>query len=292
MNTQHNFGGKWTEEKLERLRKYLEAYMVIFKKNQWARRFRTTYVDGFAGTGYRAMRKNIRSGDLFADEDYQTFQKGSAAISLEILNPFDRYIFIEQNQEYAQELEKLKSRYPERASRIQIIQEDANTFLTSWCVQTDWDKNRAVIFLDPYGMQVEWLTIEAIAKTEAIDFWLLFPLGQAVNRLLKKREIPEGQWAERLTTTFGTEDWKDAFYSTSEQLTLFGSENVTEKNANFDTIALFFERRLKSIFPGVARPLPLYNSKNVPIFLLCFATANPSAVKPALNIANHILKRQ
>jgi three-Cys-motif partner protein len=39
----------------------------------------------------------------------------------------------------------------------------------------DWRSHRAVLFLDPYGMQVEWQTIEAIAKTAAIDLWLLFP---------------------------------------------------------------------------------------------------------------------
>jgi hypothetical protein len=34
-----------------------------------------------------------------------------------------------------------------------------------------------VLFLDPYGMQVDWTTIEAIARTKAIDLRVLFPLG-------------------------------------------------------------------------------------------------------------------
>ncbi len=240
MNTRHQFGGRWTDDKLERLRKYLEAYMTIFKKNRWARKLRTTYVDGFAGTGYRSQRQDASSHHLFADEDYQMFQKGSASISLELSKPFDKYIFIEQNPEYAKELKKLRHHFPAMANKINIVQEEANTFLRNWCAETVWSQERAVVFLDPYGMQVEWATIEAIAKTKAIDFWLLFPLGQAVNRLLKRREIPKGVWADRLTNTFGTEDWRDAFYSTSTQLTLFGTESVTEKNANFDTIAKFF----------------------------------------------------
>jgi hypothetical protein len=32
----HQFGGRWTEEKLERLRKYLRAYTTIFKGNERA----------------------------------------------------------------------------------------------------------------------------------------------------------------------------------------------------------------------------------------------------------------
>ncbi|MEW6074198.1 MAG: hypothetical protein AB1726_16580 [Planctomycetota bacterium] len=54
------------------------------------------------------------------------------------------------------------------------------------------EARRKVLFLDPYGMQVEWVTIEAVAQTKAIDLWVLFPLGVGVNRLLTKSgEIPE-----------------------------------------------------------------------------------------------------
>ena len=53
-------------------------------------------------------------------------------------------------------------------------------------------------FSNPYGMQVEWTTIEAIAATKAIDLWILFPLGIGVNRLLTKSgDIPES-WRKRL----------------------------------------------------------------------------------------------
>ncbi len=44
-----------------------------------------------------------------------------------------------------------------------------------------------MVFLDPYGMQVEWSTIEALAATKAIDLWYLFPLGVGVARLLTHR---------------------------------------------------------------------------------------------------------
>ncbi|WP_375494674.1 hypothetical protein [uncultured Nostoc sp.] len=44
----------------------------------------------------------------------------------------------------------------------------------------NWRSNRAVLFLDPFGMQIPWSTIEAIAHTEAIDLWYLFPLGVAM----------------------------------------------------------------------------------------------------------------
>jgi hypothetical protein len=48
---------------------------------------------------------------------------------------------------------------------------------------------------------------------------------------------------------------------------------------------------LKLIFPGVAEnPLLLHNSKNNPLYLLCFASGNEKGSKTAIKIAQDILK--
>jgi len=252
------------------------------------------YVDAFAGTGYRTQSKISPDNplSLFDDEDVQSFQKGSAYIALETEPSFDHFLFIELNPKFASELEGLKEKFPQKADRVTIIREEANSFLQKWCARTDWRNNRAVLFLDPYGMEVEWKTINAIARTKAIDLWLLFPLGQAVNRLLTRKHPPKDAWADRLTRFFGTEEWKDAFYQKRRALPLFSDEETLEKEADFDSISQFFVRRLESTFEKVAKnPLQLCNSRNVPIFLLCFAAANPKGATTAVKIAQHILKR-
>ncbi|GAK60813.1 hypothetical protein U27_00711 [Candidatus Vecturithrix granuli] len=293
MNPSHHFGGDWTEDKLFRLKKYLSAYMTIFTSNIGASKLHTIYVDAFAGTGYRSVTKaqsNAAKLPFLDDEEAISFQKGSAYIALELEPSFDEYLFIEQSPEYSQELEVLRTKFPEKARNVSIVQQDANIFLQTWCRQKNWRFNRAVMFLDPYGMQVEWETIKVIAKTRAIDLWILFPLGVAVNRLLTKNCPPPGAWSERLTRFFGTEDWKDAFYQECQQIDLFGGEAGLVKEANFDSIGRYFIERLKTIFEGVAEnPLPLRNTKNIPIFLLCFAASNPKGAKTAVKIAQHIL---
>jgi len=294
MTSQHQFGGAWTEEKLNRVRKYLAAYTTIFTQNPRAATLRTIYVDAFAGTGYRTTSSQHTSTvpPLFADEDAALWQQGSAAIALETEPPFDHYLFIEQVAERVVELQRLRQQFLHRAQQITIIHDDANTFLRQWCRETDWRTHRAVVFLDPYGMEVEWVTIEAIAQTHAIDLWLLFPLGQAVNRLLTRHRPPEEPWARRLTRMFGTEAWHEAFYHTPKQGTLFGGETALEKDADFDTIGAFFVQRLATVFAQVApEPFPLRNSKNVPIYLLCFAAGNPKGAPTAVRIARHILTR-
>ena len=289
----HTFGGSWTEDKLGRVRKYLAAYTKIFRRNPKAQFFKTTYVDAFAGTGYRSDPHLTEDHPhLFEDPDAQEFLKGSARIALEVEPSFDRYLFIDLNPAHAQELEALKSEFPEKSGGIGIVSAEANAYLKQWCKETDWKKNRAVVFLDPYGMQVEWSTIEAISQTKGIDLWILFPLGVAVSRLLTKGKLPPEAWQQALTRSFGTNEWKEVFYDPQTTPSLLGEDEVQYvRAADFEKIGRFFVSRLRSVFPGVAEnALPLRNSKNVPIFLLCFAASNERGAPLALKIANHILR--
>lgn len=294
---EHRFGGPWTEEKLERLRKYLPAYMTIFVRNPRARYFQTIYVDAFAGTGFRqsgamVIDTEAELFDVSGDQDAEEFRSGSATIALETSPAFAQYIFVERSETYAQELARLREQFPALADRITIASEDANVYLQAWCRTTDWRRHRAVVFLDPYGMQVAWETIAAMATTQGIDLWILFPLGAAVNRLLRRDRLPDGPWAHRLTTVFGTDAWQHAFYRPLAQQSLFKAAPDIIRDADFDRIADFWLERLRTVFPHVApNPLPLRNSRNVPIYLLCFAAANLRGGATAVDIAKHILSR-
>jgi len=284
------FGGAWTSEKLERVRKYLVAYTRILHK----RPYRFAYIDAFAGSGYRSVEDLASSNqphfpELF-EEGTQGFLEGSARIALGVEPRFTEYIFIEKDELRCLELAKLREEFPDKSNDIHIVPEDANVFLRKLCLERDWKANRALVFLDPYGMDVEWETTAALARTKAADVWILFPLGVAVNRLLTKDgEIPE-RWKVRLDRIFGTSEWMDVFYRTETVTDMFGTRKETRKAADFARIGGFFVERLKSVFSGVAEnPLPLLNSKRNPLYLLCFATANPYAVDVSLKIAQNIL---
>lgn len=294
MHAQHQFGGRWTDTKLELVRKYLQAYTRIFNKNPKAKKLYTIYVDAFAGTGYR-MSQVQSSDNLLLDlgeEENQAFLKGSARIALEVEPPFQEYIFIERDPLYASELERLRSEFLSRRPRIRIENCDANSFLDEWVRHVDWHTTRAVVFLDPYGMQVDWQVIEALGETRAIDLWLLVPVGVAINRLLTKAGPPPPKWRDALTRIFGTDEWISAFYSRRQQHTLFGEQEVHSKDANFDTIGNFFLSRLRTVFTAVAsRPFVLRNSRNNPLYWLCFASGNPKGAPTAVKIAQDILKK-
>jgi three-Cys-motif partner protein len=224
------------------------------------------------------------------DRDAQQFMKGSVQVALDIEPPFHQYLFIEKDTAYAQELEGLRQSHSALAGRIVVRRGDANRILVEWAELSNWRSQRAVVFLDPYGMQVEWSTLSTLAATKGVDLWLLFPLGQGVNRLLTREAVPTGGWANRLTAMFGTDEWQSAFYRLSDQPSLFDDQPHYEKSASFESIAQFFLKRLETVFERVApNPLVLRNSRNNPIFLLCFAAANPKGAGTAVKIAGDLL---
>jgi three-Cys-motif partner protein len=206
---------------------------------------------------------------------------------------FDRYIFIDKDHAHCQQLEKLRDEFPALSEGITIRQGEANREIQAICGK-NWKTRRAVLFLDPYGMQVEWETIQSVASTGAIDLWLLFPLGIGVNRLLPRSgNIPES-WRHRLNIFLGTEDWYDAFYQRRTSKTLFDEEETILAKEGVEVIGRYFVERLKTVFPGVSpNPRILMNSTQCPLYLFCFAvsSANERAREIALRIANHLLEK-
>lgn len=288
MSDAHEFGGNWTDEKLDRLGKYLHAYTVALKNQP----FKTTYIDAFAGTGYRRAKSNRPEGEMLFDDlggdEPEEFRDGSARVALQTKPSFGEYIFLEKSEERVHALEALRSDFPSVADRIKIVKAECNAHLQQ-LARGPWNSRRAVVFLDPYGMQVEWATIEAMARTQAIDLWILFP-AMGVQRMLRKDGRLPDSWRNRLTAFFGEETWYDAFYDRAREDGLFGPEETVVKVANLEFIKDYFLERLRSVFPGVAtKTLTLSNSRGTPLYLLCFACANPRGSRIALRIANHIL---
>jgi len=282
------FGGSWTQQKLRVLSKYLKAYRKIFDKNERARYFSVTYIDAFAGTGV-IPRPEIQGS--FAEliptieEAEEEFRKGSVRRALEVDPPFHRYLFIEKIRAKCDELFALQVEFPDR--KIDVVNDDANSALLNWCRGLDTRRERAVVFLDPFGASVEWNVIEAIARTNAVDLWILFPYS-AVNRMLTRDRKPSPSWSDKLTRIFGTGEWEEKFYQ-SEQMTSMlnpGEEvELVYKTAGRLSIIQFFAERLQTVFPEVARPGPLFNSKGL-LFVLFFAASSKTGAK----IANDLLR--
>jgi len=235
-----------------------------------------------------------RFGGSWTDQKLECLQEYLAAYTKALQNaPFTKgYIdaFAGSGYRDSDSLPDLTEQEPQQLLEVVILAGDANDQLQKLCARS-WLSHRAVLFLDPYGLQVDWKTIEAVAATKAIDMWL-FPLGIGVNRLLKRDADIPPLWRDRLTSLLGTHTWFDEFYSVERTTDLFGDSVRTVKSATSATIGRYFIDRLKTIFTDVAdKPLVLSNSRSCPLYLLCFAAGNPKGAPIAIKIANHLLSR-
>ena len=280
------FGGDWTTDKLEILRRYLDAYTTALKKKPSKDRpFNLIYVDAFAGEG------SWKPGTGY-DQGYEEFgelHEGSPRIALGIQNrAFDRFLFIEQDPQRSKSLQALRREFPNR--NIKIVNGDANTALPEFCRRLG-KFDRAVVFLDPFATQVAWETVEVVAQTKKIDCWILFPL-MAIARMMPNKDEPTPDCAERLDRVFGSREHWQSLYGPPLQPSLLYPEPSQERHGGSSGIADRYRQRLESVFEKVAPTRrTLTNSNNSPLFDLFFAASNPIGAGLAVEIADYILKK-
>jgi three-Cys-motif partner protein len=280
-SNQHSFGGIWTHQKLVVLEKYLWAFTTALKKQH----FKLIYLDGFAGTG---------RCDIKVDGEKKSIE-GSARIALRTDPPFDQYYFIELLPKKREALQALAREYSDRF--VRILDEDCNKSLIKLCKTVDWKNSRAVLFLDPFGLHVEWPTLKAIADTRAIDLWYLFPYAGLYRQAAKDADALDADKKAAITRILGTDEWEKEFYRPSKQQDLFGKDS-DERGVSHQEMLDYVSKRLHDIFPAVLPPKVLYqlgdgtNASGAPLFALYFAASNPEpkAQGLAMKIARDVLK--
>jgi three-Cys-motif partner protein len=284
----HEFGGVSTDLKLSVVNGYLVAFTTALRgkfKDLW-------YIDAFAGTGERTVRYSAQDASLFDPATKERIERlrGSAQIAIDVRPPFDRLVFMDTNSKHCEALRALQANNPTR--KIDVLEDDANQAIERLLNSHRWDSTRAVMFLDPYGMSVNWTTLEAIRATRAIDVWYLVSLsGLFRQAALDGRAVDESK-RQALTRMLGTDEWETEWYRRTERRDLFGAVNPDhERVAGVDAMEDFVFRRLSGLFSKVLRPLRLKDDRNVPTFSLFFATSNPDgkAIGLATRIAGHIL---
>ena len=284
----NEFGGQHTVKKLETVADYLDFYTTALKN----KRLKLSYFDGFAGTGFMHQKKNL---PLLSDVKDIEIMKGSALRSLDIRQSFDSYHFVEKSKAKAEKLQaEVNSKYSHRADKVKIEAGDVKKAIKNFCANLVGNK-RAVVFLDPFGNQVNWSVLETIAATERVDLWYLFPSGLGVVRQLRNdgSVVPDAR--KSIDELFGTPDWIQEFTSHKTEPDLFGLHEYTAREIDADAVTRYMIKRMRSIFKGGVLDtwLPLGKDK-AQWYSLIFACANPRHKANALAIkgAKAILSRK
>lgn len=297
--SQKSWGGKWTEMKLDAFEKYVKAYLTIMKKYATENSWKLFYFDAFAGNGSReSIPEEVDNTEvtLFGNEEIeeiteQASYKGAAerVLCCDVDGfSFDYYYFVDKNEKSLLTLEeKLKKTFPNKSKCMAFKLGDANERILEL---VDYAKSHpkcaVLILLDPFGMQLNWETLQALKDLKHIDLWILVPSGVIINRLLTRNG--KILCPERLERSFGMpiDKIQNYFYKQVKEQSLFGEINRQQKRDNtINKIAQLYLDLLGKEFSFVINePLVLRNSTNCPIFHFVFASHNKKAVKIASEI--------
>ena len=166
---------------------------------------------------------------------------------------------------------------------------DANDEIRNIFSQGPWIEparrglQRAVVFLDPYGMSVRWDTLRFLAGTSRADVWYLFPLHAALRQLSHDHAALDPSKRAALNEIFGTPDWEDRFYErgpTPTNLFDFADAATPSRVADPDKVERFAAERLRTIFSFVSEPIPIltrHKLRQFSLFLLS-GNSNPRAI--------------
>ncbi|CAJ2376305.1 MAG: conserved hypothetical protein [Arenicellales bacterium IbO2] len=263
---------RWSEIKLEILRKYAIPYAKIMSR----RNFKFHYIDAFSGAGLHISKETGKIVD------------GSPLRVLKMDISFDSYHFVDLDKDKTGFLrDYCEENHPDR--NVKVKQGDCNEVVDRIVSGMSFDNfDRILCLLDPYGLHLDWKVIEMMGKKGIVDLILNFPImDMNRNAIWHDREKVSESGKTRMTRFWGDDSWRDDAYSRARQQELFG-EAPLKKQSN-EAIVRAFQARLRNVaeFKHVPRPVPMKNSKGPTVYYLFFASQNATAEK----IAKSILKK-
>lgn len=292
------FGGEHTSRKLEAVETYLGMFTTALRQ-----KFDLIYVDACAGSG-ASIPKSAKVGSALDDRqiplltpteevaDTDEIIIGSALRALGLPHPFTSYFFNDIKRKNVRALQaEVEGRFSHLKDRVSITQIDANEMLEDLCRNRNWRGTRGVVFLDPFGLQIKYETLQKLARTQALDVWYLVPVFAMCRQVRGDGEVlPDG--GKSVDEALGTSAWRDVVATEKVgQVDMFDPKRVKAVDVRwFEKVA---HDRLRDAFDGrvLDQVLPL-GKPGLHEFSLMFAWANPhdSARRLAAKFASAVLR--
>ncbi|HEX8556350.1 MAG TPA: three-Cys-motif partner protein TcmP [Sphingomonas sp.] len=292
-----SFGDRHTVRKLETVQRYLQAYATALKNQP----FKLLYVDACAGSGSSVPKAALEQQhssqvplDGFASPVLDTDEiiVGSAIRALSVSPSFHKYLLNDVKQANVDALRRaIRDDFSHLSDRVELTKLDANDMLTTLCASHDWRETRAVVFLDPFGLQINYETLERLGKTCAVDLWYLVPVFAMYRQVSGDGQI-NLDGGPRVDAALGTTAWRDVAVVEETSTDLFNQLQFRSRRAVdiawFEKVA---KERLAAAFGGrvLKEALPL-GRNGIQEFSLMFAWANPAEkAKLAATLARAVL---
>lgn len=249
----------WSQIKLDLVQKYAAAYSRIINALKQPS-FAPVFIDGISIPAVHMSRGP------------NTYVAGSPVNVLLIMPEFYRYYLIDIRAEKTSALQQMVAGNP----KVTVFPGNCNEALSNKVFpHVQWNQyRRGLCLLDPYGLHLNWSTLEAAGKLKTLDVVFSLPVadinGNALWRNPAGMNRPD---LEQLTRFWGDDSWSGG--STDSSKDSPGRPSKT----NADAIAAAFRTRLQTVagFKHVSEPLPMRGSKGTLSYYLFSAGQKPLA---------------
>ncbi len=191
----------YAKDKLRILRAYVYRFTTSMRNKLWRS---LHYIDLQAGPGKNQFRPS-ESVDL-----------GSPLIALTTKYPFSRHYFVEKgDDEFNALYTRITASQLTRNTTLlhgdcnqlvdQIVQEISA--VDSAYIQGKWPSLN-LAFLDPEGLELEWATVEKLAKINRMDLIINFSTSGFTRNA---EQMLNSEHTTKLDSFFGTLEWKDQY---------------------------------------------------------------------------------
>lgn len=263
--------GPWSVVKNDILEEYSKSYLTIMHKQSQFRDI--LYVDAFAGA-----TENIERSTNIP-------MPGSAKRALSLNPGFTEYYFFDKDEARVADLNSLAV----GRSNVVVMQGDGNMLTRELAAKRlQYDQyRRALVFLDPYGMDLDWETVRLLGETKSADVAINFPIMDINRNSVRRNESTIlGNSAHEMTRLWGSDEWRASFYGPHPNLSIWDEQPRVKKVKHIDIVNAYRNRLMsEGGYKDVTKPLLMPNKTGAPLYYILMASNNSTAIK----IMNHIL---
>jgi three-Cys-motif partner protein len=255
--------GQWAAEKLYYVKTYVDIFETSMRNKPWRSR---NFIDLFAGPGKCRV------------EDSCEYFLGSPLLALTTEHPFTDYFFVDSNSENIDALKK-RCAATEASSKIHYIVGDSNIQVNQ-IVEHINRVDKAYInglwpslnlaFLDPEGLELEWKTVEALAKVNKMDLIIHYSQYGLTRNLDQCCTVEDETVIDRF---FGDSEWRRIFGSWRAKSNRKGMHRELIDYYKSKLQKLGYQEIRNENETGI-EPL-MRSSKQAPLYRLLFVSKHP-----------------
>lgn len=247
--------GRWAVDKYRLLHLYDQLFSTGMK-NKWEQRI---YIDLYASAGYGRVRGT------------DTLLKGSPILALNVTDPFDKYIFCEEQPELLSAL-RARARRAAPSADIAFVAGSCNDrvdeILAAIPRPSPSRRVLSLCLVDPFDFGMKFATLSRLSSV-FIDFVVLLAIGMDASR--NYDHYVDGD-SPKIDEALGNVEWRERWRSVGVRRSDFRSFLADEFSRSMQSLG-FIGQKLADM------KLVRSDERNLPLYYLALFSKSQTAYK-------------